>query len=204
MSTTHASAARRASDARAAGAARSQRRFDDALRSARRADAPRAGGAPDGGAPGARRATSERSDRVPARRRDGSRGEDRAEPLAAPGRPASPPAPRPDPAGAPSELRAVLRALPVTIEAARVREGAPLALELGRALSVELRAGRDGLELVLRPDAALSRAAAAELPGVVRALRARGVAVARAEVRARPHAGSRAAGGRVDAPPGVG
>jgi hypothetical protein len=92
------------------------------------------------------------------------------------------------------ELRAILRAVPVAVEAGRVGDGAPaLELAFGRALSVELRAAaRGGVDLVLRPDAALARSACAELPALLRALRARGVDVGRAEVRAR--AGTR--GGR--------
>jgi hypothetical protein len=83
------------------------------------------------------------------------------------------------------ELRSAARALPVAVRARGVAGGAPLELALGSALSVELRSGPDGVELLLRPDASLARAARAELPALVRALRARGVAVGRAEVRAR-------------------
>jgi hypothetical protein len=92
-----------------------------------------------------------------------------------------------------SSLRAVVRALPAALEAARVAAGSQLALSFGPALGVELRAGPGGLELTLRPAAALDRAAAAELPGLVAALRARGLTVARAEVR--PRADSRPGGG---------
>jgi hypothetical protein len=96
-----------------------------------------------------------------------------------------------------SSLRAAVRALPAAVEAARVAAGSQLALSFGPALGVELRAGPGGLELTLRPAAALDRAAAAELPGLVAALRARGLTVARAEVRARTD--GRADGG---GPPG--
>lgn len=85
-------------------------------------------------------------------------------------------------------LRAAVRALPATIEAARLHDGARLTLELGSALGVDLRAGAAGVELTLRPAAALTGAAAAELPGLVDALRARGVRVVRAEVRSGPGA----------------
>ncbi|HEX9053083.1 MAG TPA: hypothetical protein VF841_21325, partial [Anaeromyxobacter sp.] len=88
-------------------------------------------------------------------------------------------------AAAPAELRAVIRALPVAIDAARVREGAPLTLSLGRALDVHVRAGQAGVEVVLRPDPRLARAAEAELPALVASLRSRGILVARAAVRAR-------------------
>ncbi len=111
-----------------------------------------------------------------------------------------------EPAEAPA-LRAAIRVLPTAIDAARVREGAPLELALGRALSVELRAGRGGVEIVLRPDPALAREARAELPGLVQALRGRGIAVARAEVRARGLSPGevirQAARARVDAGPGL-
>jgi hypothetical protein len=83
------------------------------------------------------------------------------------------------------ELAALVRTLPAALEASRVRDGAPLALSFGRSLEVDLRSGTAGVEVVLRPEPRLVRAAEAELPRVVAALRARGIAVARAEVRAR-------------------
>jgi hypothetical protein len=75
-----------------------------------------------------------------------------------------------------------VRALPPVIEAARLQDGARLALTLGGALAVDLRGGAAGVEVTLRPAAALGQAAAAELPALVAALRARGVRVARAEL----------------------
>jgi hypothetical protein len=93
----------------------------------------------------------------------------------------------PDPHATPA-LAALARALPVAIAAA-AREGAPLALSFGRSLEVELRTSPGGVELVLRPEPRLERAAQAELPRLVDALRARGVGVARAEIR--PRAGAR-------------
>lgn len=84
-----------------------------------------------------------------------------------------------------SALRAAVRAVPPAIAAARVLEGAPLTLSFGPALGVDLQRGAGGLEVTLRPAAALERAAAAELPALVAALRARGLRVSRAEVRAR-------------------
>jgi hypothetical protein len=95
-----------------------------------------------------------------------------------------------DPAHIP-ELAALVRKLPAAIEAARVREGAPLALSFGRSLEVDLRAGAAGIEVVLRPEPRLARAADAEVPRIVAALRARGIAVSRAEVR--PRGGGRGA-----------
>jgi hypothetical protein len=84
-------------------------------------------------------------------------------------------------------LRGAVRALPASIEAARLQDGASLSLSCGSALGVDLRSGLHGLELTLRPSAALGQAAATELPGLVAALRARGLRVARAEVRADRH-----------------
>jgi hypothetical protein len=84
------------------------------------------------------------------------------------------------------ELQAAVRAAPPAITAA-LREARPqLALHFGSALSIDLRAGAQGLELSLRPSAALERAARAELPGLVEALRAHGLRVTRAEVRPGP------------------
>ena len=79
-------------------------------------------------------------------------------------------------------LRAAVRALPPVIQAARLQEGVRLALTLGSALGVDLRGGAAGVEVTLRPAAALAHVAAAELPALVAALRARGVRVARAEL----------------------
>lgn len=199
MTATQAAAARRSSDRAAEARTARTRRFDDSLRDARRAarrnpsappaatDTPAAGGTP---AP--RRKGADRDDALLRDRRDGLRREERKEDLHAPG--AAPPAPplaalQPPPITVP-ELRALVRTLPVSVDAHLVRDGAPLALELGQALSVELRRRPEGLELLLRPDASLARAAAADLPAVVRALRARGLTVARAEVRARADGGS--------------
>jgi len=105
-------------------------------------------------------------------------------------------------ADAPIEgLRAAVRALPASIDAARLHDGARVSLSFGSALGVDLRSGAQGLEVTLRPAEALGRAAAAELPGLVAALRARGLRVARAEVRARP--GSSGGGWRASAQPAL-
>jgi len=128
----------------------------------------------------------ERARHLPGRRPS---GEARPAPAPAPrGQQAAPPAPSDPAAGfAPdvrtAELRALLRALPVAVHAAAGRGGDRLELAFGRSLSVEVRAARGGVEIALRPDARLSRAASSELPALVRALRARGVSVVRAEVR---------------------
>ncbi|HET8542823.1 MAG TPA: hypothetical protein VFL83_23315 [Anaeromyxobacter sp.] len=191
----------RAPASRQAPAGAGSRGFAEALRRVRdRA----AGGARDAAARDAaaraglaRRRSADGEDARLAGRRGAFRDVERAgeagpAPAAAHRAPSAPPA---DVAGA-AELRAVLRALPVAIEAARVRDGAPLSLSLGRALEVDLRAAAAGVEVVLRPDPRLARAAAAELPALVAALRSRGIAVARAEVR--PRAERADAGRRVD------
>lgn len=172
-------------DTRTPGARRFTEALGDARRGARKAlpDAV-AGRAAERSTSGARRAHADRTSAELRERREGfGEAEQRQAPTPASamtvGQPASP-----SHVEAAPELRAIVRTLPVAIEAARVREGEPLSLSLGRALSVELRRGVGGLEVVLRPDPTLQRAAAAELPGLLASLRARGIAVARAEVRA--------------------
>lgn len=169
------------------------RGFDDALRGAWRSEARRRP-PPRGEVPGGcelpaqvlgiRRTSADRAASLFLERR-----EERSEPEREGAGPLTAQAASRPPARADSapELRALVRTLPVAIEAARVRAGEPLSLSLGPALSVDLRRGAEGLEVVLRPDAALRRAAAAELPALVAALRERGFSVARAEVRAQPN-----------------
>jgi hypothetical protein len=168
-------------------------RFGEALRGARaRARGPHRPGAagPYGGSVqvqvlGNRRATADRATVVLRERREIFGDTERQAPSASPQPAPQPPAPaRVD---STPELRALVRTLPVAVEAARVRQGEPLSLSLGPALRVDLRRGAEGLEVVLRPDAALRRAAAAELPALVAALRERGFSVARAEVQAQPN-----------------
>lgn len=89
-----------------------------------------------------------------------------------------------EPPGA-AELLAYVRAAPPVIAAALRPGGAELALTFGSALSLDVRSGAQGLELTLRPASGLERTTRAELPGLVDALRARGLRVARAEVRPR-------------------
>jgi hypothetical protein len=112
----------------------------------------------------------------------------------------APPAPRPPEltaaAAAPAELRALLRTLPLAVDARGLRDGAPLTLSFGRSLGVELRSGAGGVEVVLRADARLARACERALPALLAALRRRGVPVARAAVRSRA---ASAADPRVDA-----
>jgi len=160
------------------------RRFAEVMRRAREgaAAAPREAAAQETVARATtRRAAADGKDAGLSERRSGFREEERA--AAAEAR--SPAAASAAEVSGAAELRAVLRALPLAIETARVREGAPLSLSLGRSLGVDLRATPAGVEVVLRPEPRLARAAEAELPALVAALRARGVAVGRAEVRAR-------------------
>ena len=167
----------------AEGVCRSRGGFGEALSRARSADADR------GSAGAAAKARSS----APAPSGRAARG--RAGRLASPVAFAPPPesgrldvGPDPSPV---AELAALARALPPAIAAARTADG-PLALSFGRSLDVELRSTGAGVELLLRPDATLARAAEAELPRMIAALKVRGVAVARAEVRPRPGGGGRA------------
>lgn len=82
------------------------------------------------------------------------------------------------PSHAGAALRAAMRALPPAIEAARLHDGTRLTLALGGALGVDLRGGPAGVEVTLRPAEALGQVAAAELPALIAAVRARGVRVA--------------------------
>ena len=104
---------------------------------------------------------------------------------------------RPEPRAADSpgavELRACVRAAPAVIAASLRPGGAELALSFGAALSLDVRASIQGLELTLRPASGLERVTRAELPGLVEALRAQGFRVARAEVRPRAPATPRRA-----------
>jgi hypothetical protein len=104
--------------------------------------------------------------------------------------PREPAAPVRDELAPSPELAAVARAVPVAISSGRLADGAPLSLSFGRSLDVELRAGPAGVEVRLLPEPRLARAAEAELPRILQALKVRGVAVARAEVR--PRGGGRA------------
>jgi hypothetical protein len=176
------------------GAGAPSRRFGEAMRRAREgaSDEARGAGVRRAAAP---RAAPEQEGRL-AKRRGARREEDRTEAGAGPAWPAAggglAPEVATDAPGA-AQLRAVLRALPLAIGPATFRDGAPLSLSLGRALDVDLRATAAGGEVALRPDARLARAAEAELPALVASLRSRGIAVARAEVRAR---GGRGGGAR--------
>jgi hypothetical protein len=164
--------------------------FAAALRTARQQKPPPHAGPAAGSthaAPplGARRALADRKDAALRDRREGFGLEERQAPPAA-ARAADSPALNHEVSSVP-ELRAAVRALPLAIDASRVREGAPLSLSFGRALSVDVRQGPGGVEVLLRADAQLARAASAELPGLVGALRARGLRVARAEVLPQAH-----------------
>jgi hypothetical protein len=168
-------------------------RFGELVRNAGRSGRAEASGAAVAGAPVLRRAATDRKDLALAERRDGSHEERRAALTPAPQ------PPRPAETGTtPADLRSLVRALPVAIDASALRAGAPLALAFGRSLDVELRPAPGGIELVLRADRRLAVACADGLPELVAALGRRGIAVKRAEVRPR---GGAAGGARVDLPP---
>ncbi len=84
-----------------------------------------------------------------------------------------------------ARLAAAVRALPPAVEVFRAAGREVLSLDFGRTLKVELRQREGGVELALAAAAALAPAARAELPGLLRALVARGVPVVKAEVRQR-------------------
>jgi hypothetical protein len=90
-----------------------------------------------------------------------------------------------------AELARAIRVVPPAAAILGPAGGAPLTLSFGRSLDVDLRATSAGVDVVLRPEPALVRAAEAELPRLVAALRVRGVAVARVEVRPRAPSGGR-------------
>ena len=161
-----------------------RKRFGEALRQAsrtgRQGTLAEATPAAPGRAAAARRSAADRGDEALRLRRDAFGEEAR---LAAPPPPAAPA--RALDAVTTPELRALVRTLPLAIQASGVRDGAPLALSFGRSLDVELRPSPRGLELVLRPEPRLARASHAEVRGLVAALAEKGIAVARAEVRVR-------------------
>jgi len=168
----------------AAGADRPAAGFEEALARARARDA--------GSAASARRAERRR----PAEPRPAARSaqstasrEDRtAPPLDAGRERCGDPAPVP-------EVAAIARAAPPLVTA-HGPGGAPLALSFGPSLAVELREAPAGVAVLLRPGPGLERAAEAELPRLVAALRVRGVSVARAEVGGRPGTPERGSRGR--------
>ena len=102
--------------------------------------------------------------------------------VAAPG---SAPAGAPSAAGQParSALVEAVRALPPVIESFGASGRELLALDFGGAIGVELRRAPGGVEVGLSVPMALRPVARAELAGICRALAARGVTVASAEVR---------------------
>jgi len=97
--------------------------------------------------------------------------------------PAGPSPAAPDPGRV--TLAMAVRAIVPAVEAFRLGGREALALDFGRALGVELKRAPGGVEVALAAAPALASAARAELPGLLRALAARGVPVVRAEVRER-------------------
>jgi hypothetical protein len=149
-------------------------RFDDALRLAE---------SPGASARHARTGWGRPGGAAPDWRGDGDRSGAVLAQLAA-GTARPPPAPA-EPASHVVPLAAALRMAPPQIEAL-LRSGRPmLLLDFGREVSIELRQGKAGVELVLAVAPALTGAARAGLAGLREALAARGLALARAEVRQR-------------------
>ncbi len=72
----------------------------------------------------------------------------------------------------------------VAIEAGQMADRPFVELSFGGDLRIRLTRSPRGVELRLEPNPGLCGAARAEMPGLVAALRARGVVVAKAEVRA--------------------
>jgi hypothetical protein len=81
-------------------------------------------------------------------------------------------------------LTQAIRTLPPVIEAFGGSGREVLTIDFGGALGVELRQAAGGVEVLLSAPRSLQPAARTELAGLCRALAARGVAVASAEVRA--------------------
>jgi len=90
-------------------------------------------------------------------------------------------------AGAPLLARAVERIVLLV----KSGEAASVTLQLGSSLEVRIDQGRSGVEVQIHAARGLSPMAEAELPGLVAALRARGVRVSRAQVFARRRDGRR-------------
>jgi len=190
---------------RAGEAARSRGRFAELLRrhageqSARWQPAARRGApaSPWSGEPHADpRAEGQAAGRRAPSARAG-RGGSGLEPLAEPGpvaagrSPAPPPPAGPQPPAEPARatLALAVRAVVPAVEAFRLGGREALSLDFGRALGVEVRQRPGGVEVSLTAASALAPAARAELPGLLRALAARGVPVLRAEVRERGEPG---------------
>ena len=200
MRVTGEGAARAAT--REAEAARRRGRFDELVRrhaagqAGRAAPAPaqaeavrRPAGEPPPGVPGEAPAPGRRA-ATPRPARAGAGAEAAADPAAGAARPAAAaPQLRPAPEPARAVLALEVRAVVPVVEAFRLGGREALALDFGRALGVELRHRPGGVELSLTAAPALAPAARAELPGLLRALAARGVPVLRAEVRDRGEPG---------------
>ena len=77
----------------------------------------------------------------------------------------------------------------VAVEARRLGREARVALAFGSELRVLLSGSGRGVEVWIEPGAALRSAARAELPGLLAALRGRGVVVARAGIAGEAAAG---------------
>lgn len=93
------------------------------------------------------------------------------------------PAPRPADAPAPATLAAAVERLALELRRRQAAEGPSLELRFGATLHVRVTQAGKAIRIQMTAGRGAARLARAELPGIVAALRARGLAVARAEVR---------------------
>jgi hypothetical protein len=105
-----------------------------------------------------------------------------------------PQAPRPAPAGLPSApapaegsaaatFAAAVERLALELKRREAAEGHSLEMRFGAALEIRLTQVGRALRIDMTGDRAAARLARAEMPGILAALRARGLSVSRAEVR---------------------
>jgi len=125
-------------------------------------------------------------DGLPRRRGDLDRSEQPEAPRLAPADlpPASPPAE----GSAPATLAAAVERLALQLRRREAAEGHSLEMCFGVALEVRLTQVGRALQIDVVGDRAAARLARAEMPGILAALRARGLCVSRAEVREVPGA----------------
>jgi hypothetical protein len=109
---------------------------------------------------------------------EGERGVELQPPI----RTAESPAPSPTAAN----LAAAVERLALALARRDRLEGPALEMQFGASLRIRLTSSQRGLELSLAVDRAVAGLARAELPALLRTLRDRGIAVARAEVRLAP------------------
>ena len=115
------------------------------------------------------------------RRRDIERSEQAQAPRPVPeGLPSASPA---DEGSAPTTLVAAVRRLALELSRREAAEGHSLEMRFGATLRIRLTQAGRTLRIDMAGDRAAARLARAEMPGILAALRARGLSVSRAEVR---------------------